>query len=712
MDQETLTNHIAGLGKDYFKGACKIVLTEVFHFRAINVDGSDDGGTDFSSFEEDGTRRSVSYQISTQKSDVKGKAYRDAKKSIEKLGSRRFYFLTTYILPQTQITKLEVEISDDLDIPTTCLSANQIAGLILSEGLLNRLLDEINYPLPRDYSAHQFDYKEMALHSYTLLSDDATHMKGGIYDDSFLFVLSNEGPLHEDELISKVKSLLGLGDIKDDILKRRVGALFGKSKLKRLEDGKAGLSEESQKDVDARKRIYEIELSSLAAAQTDLLRNDYNLDWSIEDSKKVALWVAEAFIAEQISNLKEVKASIISNPIFRVDHDGVNKIREYLQKSKHVSLENSTDILPKLLALASNHPLITKLTRASIYVALEGANPISSAKALGANRWSDFDILVEPTVAIPYLCSRLYKGFVNRFFAVSVKSIERAQKLDARLFIPYFYINECAGHLLTARKYCNLNLNPTELQFSSNAFVANYYAQKQAGITMPDGFMDYLATFSPAIKTERSSTKEWVRSIMTDLQSLLAKSNVHFIQVPFYTHDDCVEFEKDYMFKHAADKPVHLVNHDIWALQFTNDEIIRDYKHWILLTYDRSLISMSQTDAYKGWVANPFKFLDMTEIAKPLSETELVSLVHSVATYSETTLSAGARVMDRIVKYASGKMQNWEFAQEIDEFKQQVVNTFNSFTSDMFIEVDKKTDEFLKRHGIELVINEVEDTDG
>ncbi|UVV77527.1 hypothetical protein NXW84_07785 [Bacteroides fragilis] len=61
-------------------------------------------------------------------------------------------------------------------------------------------------------------------------------------------------------------------------------------------------------------------------------------------------------------------------------------------------------------------------------MALEGANPISSAKALGANRWSDFNILVEPTVAIPYICSTLYKGRVNRYFDASIKSVDRAKK--------------------------------------------------------------------------------------------------------------------------------------------------------------------------------------------------------------------------------------------------------------------------------------------
>ena len=88
MDQETLTNHISKLGKTMFNQACKIVLKDVFNLNPINVDGMDDGGTDFSDF-INGERTKVAYQITTQKSDIKGKAYRDAKKAIEKLNVKK-----------------------------------------------------------------------------------------------------------------------------------------------------------------------------------------------------------------------------------------------------------------------------------------------------------------------------------------------------------------------------------------------------------------------------------------------------------------------------------------------------------------------------------------------------------------------------------------------------------------------------------------------
>lgn len=711
MDIETLTNHIANLGKDNFNAACKIVLQDVFNLYAINVDGKGDGGTDFISTDEFGGRTPIAYQITTQKTDIRNKAYKDALKSVEKLGVKRFYFLASYNLSEIEVRKIENEISNDLNIQALCFSARNIAGFLINENLVNKLLIDTNFPDLHSFSQRTYDYKEMALHSYTLISEDANNLKGQIYDDSILFILSNRSGLREDELIEEVISFLGLPETKVDSIKRRIGALFGKSKLKRGDGGLIELHDVSKNDIKARKIVYEKELSNLASAQIDLLRNDYGIDWTVEDSRKVSIWIANSFIIDQIANLKEVKASITSNPIFDVEKNGIDKLKSFLTEQKKINFETVNEITQKLLDIASNHPLIIKITRASIYLALEGANPISSAKALGANRWSDFDILVEPTVAIPYICSTLYKGRVNRYFDASIKSVDRAKKIGAKLHIPYFYINECAGHLLQARKFDNIDLNEQEMQFSSNAFVANYYALKNQGIIMPASFIDYLCSFSPTIRTERNNMKDWIRSIMTDIQSLLLKANIEFVEFPFYNSGDCIQFEKDYSFyleENQLEKPVHLINHDVYTLHYTNNDIISNGKHWIIMTYDNSLIQIAKTGSYKGWICNPNKFLDMTEITKPLSEMQFVSLVHSVATYSEKTLAIGARIIDRVVQYASNQMQNWQFKQEIVNFKQELVKSINYENNDYTVEIDNKTDEFLKRHGISLELSEDE----
>lgn len=710
MDKETLANHISKLGKNYFEVACKVVLRNVFNLSAINVDGRNDGGTDFSELDEYGKRTPVAYQITTQKTDIKNKAYNDAKKSITKLGVSRYYFMSSYILSETEIRKLENTISDELKIQCICFDATTIASLLIEENKLMIFLEETNYPLPTNQTKGNLDYREMALHSYTLLSSDSNQLKDNIYDDTILFVLSNHLSLSEEEILSEVKSFLELNDGKEDILKRRIGALFGREKLSKNIEGKIELKASAKTDIDSRKEIYSRELSNLVAAQTDLLR-DFGIDWDLEDSKTISVWLADTFVSQQIANLKEIKASIVIHPIFKnFDNSGVDKLKKHIQKKKKINEQTLNKIVEELLNLASNHPLITKIIRASMYLALQGADPISSAKSLGANRWSEFNVLLEPTSAIPYICSRLFNGCVNRYFDNSVHSITRAKKLDTKLFIPYFYINECAGHLLHARKYCGLDLNENELIHSGNAFVSNYYALKVKGTKVPNSLLDYLCVYSPAIKTEKSDIKRWIREIMTDIQSILNQSNIEFIKVPFYDHETCKYFEEEYTYhlqNLGIEKPSHLVSHDIWALQFTNDLIVNHGEHWIILTFDRSLIAFGKSDLYKGWITSPIKFLDITESRKSLSENKFISLLHTVATYSEQTLSIGARIIDRIVLFASKEMQNWEFKQEIESFKKELIISIPQ-TDYNLSEVSRRTDEFLKKKGIILSLKDEE----
>ncbi len=548
MDQETLTNHLSRMGKSPFELACRIVLRGFFNLNVVNVDGSGDGGTDFISVKSDGSRSNAAYQITTQKTQIKNKAYLDAKKAIDKLGADRFYFLTTLPISETETRKIESEITSVLHIPATCFGSIQIGGFLLAEpSLLNQFLDESSYPLPRSFAASP-DYREMALHSYTLMSKDAISMREGIYDDTVIFIISERDGIDQSDLTFEVLKFLGMDNSKEGNIQKRIGALFARQLITRLSDRRLALTNKASQNLQLRKRVYERELGDLAAAQIDIMRKDFNSDWTLEDSKSVSVFIADIYIAKQIEVLKDIKASITINPIFNVEERGIDSFKKYLLKTGKISAGLLDSAIDKLLKAAADHPLINKLARASVYVALEGANPISSAKALGAARWSDYRILVEPTVAIPWICSQLYQGNVNRFFNSSIRAVNRAKELDASLHITYFYINECAGHLLRARKYSGLALDPQELRFSPNAFISNYFSLKEEGVRVPENLMEYLRTFSPAVLLERSDTKEWVRAIMTDMQTILTKSGIQFIESPKYAHSYCATFEKEYVY--------------------------------------------------------------------------------------------------------------------------------------------------------------------
>lgn len=709
MDVETLANHISNLGKQYFDKACKLVLTEVFNLNAINIDGAYDGGTDMVTI-VDNAREKAAYQITTQRTDIKNKAYRDAKKALEKLSIEKYYFLTTYNLTEIDQRLIESRISQELGINTVCFSPRIIAGLIINDGKLNRFLDLLDYPLPRQHG-NIVDIKEKALHSYSLFSEDAGKLRYSVYEDTILFSLFNNS-MDEESLVNTVITFLNLGEEKDEFVRKRIGGLFGKALITKDENKIISLTSNATLDLENRQSLYEIELNNLSSAQTDLLNDKYKLTWTADESKKISLWIANSYVADQLENLKDINASIVNNNFYNISENGTNKLKQFFIKEKAQDLSTTENIVNDLLDLASTHPLITKISRASVYVALDGNNPIASAKSIGASRWSDVNIILEPSVALPYICSLLYAGNNNRFFKTTVKSVNQAKELDSLIYMPYYYFNECAGHLLTARKYIGFEDQNKELEYSNNAFISNYFHLKNRGVKVPSTVSEYLSTFSSTVKTERNDVKSWVRSIMTDLQSIFTSNGIEFIDTPHFEEDDLQEIKyhySDILEDAGIKKKIHLFNNDIYTLKATNERIVKNGEIWVILTNDKSLVNFSKTDYFKGWITNPYKFLQITELSKPMSESKMISLVHSVATFSDRTLSLGARIMDRLINLTSAEIQNYELKQEIERFKQETIESINLDDSNIFNIIDTKTDEFIIKHGLNKKEDEKED---
>ena len=699
MDLDTFANHITNLGKKDFDILCRIVLNDVLGLCAFSVDGKDDGGTDFIDICSDGSRTKVAYQLTTQKTDIERKAYKDAKKAINKLGVNRFFFLTTFNLSEAVSRKLELTIENELGIPTSVYPPKVLSEFIIQHNLVRKFFELTGVINGISQSKATIDYLEMALHTYTFLSDDARNLKSQMYDDTMLYILSDTdtGKKRED-LVEETMSLLQLSESKKSILIGRIDSLMQKGFVKSAGAGFVVLSQDTAEEITLRKTLYNSEQSTFYSAQVDLLK-EYKVEWTLEDSKQSSVWIANDIIFQQISQLQSAGAEI-NSPLFKnIRKKGLDKLRTYLLTKKKVARIKMEEIVKKMVTMASSHPLIVKIVRASVYISLEGTRPLAAAKSLGVNSWEDMKLLVEPTVGIPHICSLQYKGKVNPYFDNAIYAIKRAKELGVKMFVPYNYMKECAGHLLLARRYDGIDLKPEEMQFSNNAFVANYYALKSQNLSMPSSFLEYLATFSTAIKTEHADKSDWIRAITTDIQSMFIQSGIEYLEIPIYENSEFADIKALYE-KHLSKyyhKSDYLIVNDVVALKCINERVLKGNEHWMILTYDNSLIKTSAESFNKAWINNPYNFLDMTELTKELPDSQFCALVHSFAQYSEQTLSIGARIIDRIIYYASDNMQEWQFKQELETLKNDLIKA--SVNKNMEY-VDSKTDEFLQKHGI------------
>ena len=702
MDRESLTLTINGFNKKKFEETAKIVLQEVLGINAVNED---------SLIMKKGEQKKISdpilYHLSIDKQAIiNSKLLRD---KIDTYKIKKIFIFFKYNLTDAELLKKNLLFENEYGISVNCMCSRTLAEFVIESKLENKLFcDGTNY---RQINSSDIDYLTAAFHSMTIASADVNDLKGKVYDDAILFKVSSNIYENKEDLTKEVLDFLKLPAEKGEIIIKRIDSLLSKGQMLKEPTGFVLLSS-VEKDIEARKKAYLSELNTLTSAQVDLMRTDYDIDWNEEDSKKIATLLAFSAIDNQIRILREVGTEI-DHAIFRMAKDSDKKILKYLQEEKGLEEEKAIEAIENLAQIAATHPLIIKITRACVYLALEGSNPLSAARSLGANKWADFCVMLEPTVAIPYICSQLYKGEVTKSFEKSINSVKRAIELTSKVVIPYSYINECAGHLLAARNYQNLDLDPDEMTYSSNAFVSNYYSLSKAGVKLPPSFMEYLETFSVAIRIEKTNKKAWVREIMTDLTSLLLKGHVIQENTPFYKDDDLKDYENEYshfLSEKNKEKPGHLIHHDTIALKYTNDRVSVYNEHWIILSYDSILTKVGNQSFYKGWICSPSRFLEITNISQPLSETQMVSVLHSIASFSERTLAIGAKIMDRIVRYASSEMQNWEFKRDLDKFKKEMKDTFNKTNEDLDKELITRTDNFLKTKGISVDEDDIDIT--
>lgn len=708
MQQDTLANFIANLGKTEFDVVCRILIHDVLHCRCVNVDGKGDGGTDFMEVDVDGAITPVAYQLTTQKDDIDRKAWRDAEKAIRNYNCDRFLFFTTRKLSPVDSHNLGYEMSSSLGIATTIYTPQLIAGLLINENLVSKYLEETHSVEFTDVCKNAADFRQMTLYGYSLVSDDSKSLKKQTYDDALLVTLAEkEEGMSREELVTKTIKLLSIPSIKSDSLFGRIDSLMSKKCIIKSElvEGGVMLHPTTKENVLQRQQLYAEEISGLSRVIADLMK-EYKVNWTLDDTRKSSVYIAGAYISRRLEVLRDADASLLISFSKVFEKSDLTRLRTYLLKNKKLNVSSLNEVVDKILNIAANHPLIEKLTRAAVYIGLEGTNPLASARVIGAYRWSDVNIMIEPTIGMPWLCSHLFNNKEEEQFKNVVYSIDKAKKIGAHLRIPYVYIEECAGHLLMARNFNGLDLNAEEMQYSGNAFVANYYRLKKKGASLPSSFLDYLSIFAPAIKAEHSDMRMWRREILTTMQSYFTRYGIEFEEIPPYDADKLetiINQYADYLESEGKTKKMHLLRNDAKVLNHINEKISQDGEHWMMLTYDRTLIDVAQQQKNLGWVCAPTDFIDMTAMSTTSSEETIFSLMHSVASMSERTLSIGARILDNIIMYASKQMQEWEFKQEVEKFKEEMVQrVIKSENRDINGMIEKETEDFLKKHGVNV----------
>lgn len=706
MNQETIENLVKGLGKNDFDSVVRLILEKVFHLRFIDVDGKGDGGSDLRVFDDPNSNRTIAIQKTVQEANWESKALEDAKKAKDKLGAKRYFFLTSRARESSALRKLESTISATLMMPSTCLGATEIAGLTLEGNLLSDFAHAINLQLNIDYP-HRPDQREILLHSYFALSDDRKDLQNEIYENALLSYLHHSPPLSREQLVTKVIDSLNLSEHKRSTVSGRVDALLARGKLLKSGDFIA-LGAETKADLQFADGIYQKELSQLASVHAALV-SEYGGEWDQEKSQKVALLMAKSFVEEQIQVAKNASLSF-SMTGFGREITGAKEELETLILNAGISKQKCGEALNKIIDISSDSPLIKKLAASVVYVALETPVENKTSMILGKSSWRESKVIIDTSAAIPYLLSSLFAPSKGRFAVGSTASLSFLRKHGANLCIPWVYLNECASHLINATDYCeNLEGFEESLKYSQNGYVSHYWQLKSLGAAVPETLKEYLFAVSEATSGASRNKPEAVRKAMQDLQPLLNNYGVNFENIPPIPDRIVQDVQTEYVYclqKLSRKKNQMLIDHDVKVLAHMSREQIHNSSTYICLTWDGVMIEVGKALRNAGWIVNPVEASDLFQAGLKLSDGKLLSLAHAVGRAQERVHELSARILDRTVLLASEKLADWQFKEKVKEFQQQAIKQRAAEGSLNLDKFDSETDKFLIEQGVHVPNNQ------
>lgn len=715
MNQETIENHVKSLSKSDFDGVATLILTRVYGFTVIDVDGKGDGGSDRRVLSDSVQNRLVSIQVTVQDASWVAKALRDAKKAVEELAAKRYFFLTSRARESKELRRLENEIETTLSIPARCFGATEIAGMIIENGLLGDFAEAIGLPLELDIR-HRADRREILLHSYFSLSDDRANLRRGTYEKALLLTAHYAPtPLRREELVRQAGELLAIPAVRQEELARRVDSLLSRGRMRKVDDV-LRLSPEVALEMKTSDGLYLREVDSLTVLLTDLLA-EHGGTWGAEQSLAASTLLAEMFVAEQIETAKRASLSLTMTGFLKSQVDPKDALLELISKAGVTGRVAALTVLRAIVDVARELPLIRKLTDGVVFIALEETGAGGRASMLGASSWRDVSVILDTSVAIPFLCSCLSVPTTGRFSQGARESLHVLQELGATTGVPWVYLNECASHLVRAAQYC---IDVPELEGdlcnSQNGYVAHYHRLRLAGARVPHSLGDFIRVFSDAALRQGSPDRETVRKVMSDLQPLFEEYGIGFHEIPapreHFTREATTEYA--YVLRDLnRSKSSVLTDHDTQVLAHLSQRASEQAMHDILLTWDRTMIDVARKLKDCGWVVSPHDVADLAQASTPLSQGALCALAHSVARTLARPEEIGGRIIDRIILLAGANLAEWEFRQKAKLFRDEALNRLDAsgklYDLRMF---DDETDRFLRDEGVDVLGEEKGTEDG
>jgi hypothetical protein len=129
-------------------------------------------------------------------------------------------------------------------------------------------------------------------------------------------------------------------------------------------------------------------------------------------------------------------------------------------------------------------------------------------------------------------------------------------------------------------------------------------------------------------------------------------------------------------------------------------QISQEKEHWVVLTWDKSMIVVGQKVPGSGWVVSPEVALDFTQPYNSLPETKLCAVSHRIAQMRASAHYLSAEFIENIVRHAKEQLQDWQFRTRLATFKEKLLARVDYSTPDYATWLESETDVFLQSENI------------
>jgi hypothetical protein len=677
MDNDTIINFIENSSREFLAKIVSIIFKRVFDYQNANTDRTGDGGRDVLLFtRSEHLQSDTAIQLTTQKDGLEKKAVEDAKKAKDRLQITCFFFICTKRLPQTTIQRISFTINSEVGIQATCLSAVELASLIIDNDLVQEFFDifEINKKISRNVSLVSEKYptlREITLLTYISFGSERSNLRNEVHDDIIFIVVSRKDGMFREEVIADAIHLCGAPGIYSEIFSGRIDSLLSRGFLvsnERL----LKVSPELKEKVLASHNIYQYELELFAQSLSPVFDKN-KLTHSEDVLFEIAVLLSKKSIYIFIESIKNLGIDVLSMNLDELKLS--ERDLEFLLKSKlGVSAGDIPKYVNELNVISSENPLVKKITRGMVYIALEGIDPLQKSKVINARNWNELSLILDASVIIPYICAKLFIPTKGRFSKCSVECIDKLLSFGVDLFVPAVYLEECVSHFILASQYQEELLTEFahDLSHSSNGFISHYYMLKESGELNSTSLNDYLNNFVDNIPRQQNAASN--RKIGSAFRKIFSDYHIQCKEVqgnPKYRR----EIEEEYSFyinERNFRKDRKVMEHDVQILSFLRS-IFTDssQKSTGCLTWDRSMIGIARKISDCGWIINPIEILDLISCQKKMDKSQIYSLCYEIAHISEIPSSGTARIIDTVVHLASGNLQDHKFRENLKTFRRE-----------------------------------------